>query len=667
MRVHSMLRVSLVALAGLAQAAALAAPPASAFFGDAAFAEPRLSPNGKFLAVRVSKPGRHDALVVLDLERDQSKGVAAYDDVDVAHFEWVNDERLIYDLTDKLVPPASAQYANGLFAVNRDGSHSLQLAHRRTNTESSHTGTRLPERQILPWHTFMLDQVGAQDSDYVYAGDARYDDLGRLREVDLLRLNTLTGEAKPVPRPDAVHGWLLDQRGEPRIAYTTRRNQSAVEYRDPASGQWRTLASYDTFGIAGAPIHPVGFAPDGSLYVEANNGKDTSALHRLDLATGKVNPEALASSAGYDFDGNLVSTRDKLLGVHVVTDAESIEWLDPGMKALQQQVDKLLPGTINLITVPTRAEAPWVLVSSWSDTIPLAYLLFNTKTGALTKLGSTHPDIDSSQMGRQQPVRYKARDGLEIPALLTLPHGQRGKLPLVVLVHGGPWVRGGSWGWDAQTQFLASRGYAVLEPEFRGSAGFGTRHFQAGLKQWGLAMQDDLADGARWAIAQGIAAPDRICIAGASYGGYATLMGLARDSDLYRCGVEWAGVTDINLMYTGTWHEDSDASDAYKRFGMPVLIGDPVKDAAQLKATSPIEQAASIRAPLLMAYGAADRRVPLFHGTRFRDAVKRTDPNVEWIEYPEEGHGWSLPANRIDFWTRVEKFLDKNIGKGAVR
>jgi dipeptidyl aminopeptidase/acylaminoacyl peptidase len=669
MRVDSMPRVSLAVLAGLVQVAALAAPPAAAFFGDPAYGVPRLSPSGKYLAVRTSKPGRRDALVVLDLERDQTKTVAAYDDADVAHFAWVNDERLLYDLTDKLVPPASSEYANGLFAVNRDGSAERQLAHRRTNTETRQTGTRLPGTQILPWHTFMLDQPGAQDSDYVYVRDARFDEFGRLRQIDLLRLNTVSGEARPVlPRPDGAHGWLLDQHGEPRIALTTARGRSGVEYRDPASGQWRALANFDSYGTDTGSFQPVGFAPDGSLYVEARSGRDTSALHRFDLATGKLNPDALASSAGYDFDGDLVSTRDKLLGVHLTTDAESIEWFEPAMKALQQRVDKLLPGTINLLAVPARAETPWVLVSSWSDTIPLAYLLFNTRTGALSKLGSTHPDIDSAQMARQQALRYKARDGLEIPALLTLPKGaQRGKLPLVVLVHGGPFVRGGAWGWSAQAQFLASRGYAVLEPEFRGSTGFGARHFTAGWKQWGLAMQDDLADGARWAIAQGIAAPGRICIAGASYGGYATLMGLARDPDLYQCGVEWSGVTDIKLMYTGTWNKDSDLPDEYKQFGMPLMIGDPAKDAAQLKATSPIEQAGRIKAPLLMAYGGADRRVPLFHGLRFRDAVKRSNPDVEWIEYPEEGHGWSVPADRIDFWGRVEKFLDRHIGKGAVQ
>ncbi|WP_229445500.1 S9 family peptidase [Massilia sp. Leaf139] len=228
-----------------------------------------------------------------------------------------------------------------------------------------------------------------------------------------------------------------------------------------------------------------------------------------------------------------------------------------------------------------------------------------------------------------------------------------------------PYVRGTTWGWDPETQFLASRGYAVLEPEYRGSTGYGAAHFKAGWKQWGLAMQDDIADGARWAVAQGYGDPKRICIAGASYGGYATLMGLVNDPDLYKCGVDWVGVTDINLMYDGHWSFLSDLSDQWKQYGMPDLIGDQVKDALQLRATSPIQQAARITAPLLLAYGSNDRRVPIYHGRKFLDTVKPHNKQVEWIEYEDEGHGWRLAKNRIDFWTRVEKFLDKHIGSGA--
>jgi dipeptidyl aminopeptidase/acylaminoacyl peptidase len=334
------------------------------------------------------------------------------------------------------------------------------------------------------------------------------------------------------------------------------------------------------------------------------------------------------------------------------------------MKAVQQAVDKLLPVTVNLLSVPARAETPWMLVRSYADAIPPAYWLYNTDTKQLSKLGESRPAINPKQMGRQQVIRYKARDGLEIPALLTLPPGgTKTGLPMVVLVHGGPWVRGSSWHWNPQTQFLASRGYAVLEPEFRGSTGFGAKHFMAGWKQWGLTMQNDVADGTRYVIDKGIVDPKRICIAGASYGGYATLMGLVNDPDLYKCGINWVGVTDINLMYNGSWSHSSDMSDEWKQYGMPDMIGDQVKDAAQLKATSPIEQAARITQPLLLAYGGVDERVPIYHGKLFRDAVTKTNKNVEWIEYPEEGHGWRLPKNNYDFWTRVEKFLDQNIGK----
>ncbi len=236
---------------------------------------------------------------------------------------------------------------------------------------------------------------------------------------------------------------------------------------------------------------------------------------------------------------------------------------------------------------------------------------------------------------------------------------------MVVLVHGGPYVRGRQWGWDSESQFLASRGYLVLEPEFRGSTGYGEAHFRAGWKQWGLAMQDDIADAARWAIAQGLADPQRICIAGASYGGYAALMGLIRDPDLYKCGINWVGVTDIELLYTGSWTRDSDTSDAQKRYGMPALVGDPVKDAAQFAATSPLKQADRLTQPLLLAYGGADLRVPLYHGRKLYDAVRQTNKDVEWVVYDEEAHGWTLVATRLDFWGRVERFLQRQIGKDA--
>jgi dipeptidyl aminopeptidase/acylaminoacyl peptidase len=290
---------------------------------------------------------------------------------------------------------------------------------------------------------------------------------------------------------------------------------------------------------------------------------------------------------------------------------------------------------------------------------PRVTYLYNTETRKLSRVGSSLPSIEPRQMSRTEFLRYPARDGLQIPAYLTLPKGlPKTGLPLVVLVHGGPFVRGSQWRWDSEVQFLASRGYAVLQPEFRGTTGYGSELFSAGHKQWGQAMQDDLADGARWAIAQGMVDPKRICIAGASYGGYAALMGLKKNPELFRCGVSWVGVTDIGLLFSSAW---SDISGEAKKYSMTQLIGDPVADAAMFKANSPLEQAAHIKQPMLLAYGGWDTRVPVVHGERFRDAVQAHNRDVEWVVYPKEGHGWSTVETRLDFWGRVERFLARQL------
>jgi dipeptidyl aminopeptidase/acylaminoacyl peptidase len=652
-----------------AQAADTAPIPLSAFFDNSSFAGAVLSPSGRYLAARASAPGRRVVLGVVDLQANTLKVVAAYSDADIGRVVWVNDERLAFDLTERDVAPGDAVLGAGLYAVNRDGEYLRQLADRRGQSFFSEAKGNAA-RKLLPWHTFLMGQDGAQDSEsiYVTSPDVQNQRDEQTPNVKLLSLNTLTGRTTPVSSPGHVDRWMLDHQGKPRLAIGHKDDTTFIYYLDPANGEWRTLASYHSYTKGQDAIMPLGFGPDGTLYVSARGGQDTLSLYAFDFKTGKIADEPLVSTKGYDFNGGLLANRTRLLGVRYETDAVGTAWFDPAMKALQDKIEKLLPQTVNVVSAPAAPDAPWVLVRSYSDVQPQVYMLYNKETGKLNKVGEARPGLDSRRMAHQQSLRYKARDGLEIPALLTLPRGtpKGSKLPLVVLVHGGPYVRGSVWGWNAQSQFLASRGYAVLEPEFRGSTGYGANHYTAGWKQWGLKMQDDIADGTRWAIAQGIADPKRICIAGASYGGYATLMGLVKDPDLYRCGVEWVGVTDLQLLHDGHWSFKSDMTSDYREYGMPELIGDPVKDAAQFEATSPLRQAARITQPLLMAYGGADRRVPMYHGRKFYDAVIKTNQQVEWIEYQEEGHGWTLPKNRIDFWGRVEKFLDKQIGKDAV-
>ncbi|MTV37467.1 prolyl oligopeptidase family serine peptidase [Duganella radicis] len=638
-----------------------APPPIAAFFGNSAFNGAMLSPDGRYLAAFIGADDRRDGLAVVELDTLKATMVAQFSDTDIGRAQWVNNERLMFSTVDKASGQRDQRYAPGLYVVDRDGKHFRQLALRRNEFIRSSDDNR----EKLPWHTYMLDQAGAQDSDYVYVIDAGFSNSGSVESEDLLRLNTRTGKAEPVAHPGTARGWVLDQHGEPRLLQTLDKNQASLRYLDPATKEWRTLLTFDGYTGEGGTFRPLAFDPDGALYVVSSDKRDKSALYRYDLKNNRLPAQHMVELDGFDFRGHLIVSKQRLLGVRVHGDAEGTAWFDPAMKELQAQVDQRLPGTVNLITPPTRPESAWVLVESYSDKQPRRVLVYNTESKRLSDVGRTAPQIKSADMGPRELVYYKARDGMQIPAWLTLPPGGAQKnLPMVVLVHGGPWVRGGSWHWDAEAEFLATRGYAVLEPEFRGSTGYGAQHFKAGWKQWGLAMQDDIADGTRWAVAQGYADANRVCIAGASYGGYATLMGLIKDPELYKCGVEWVGVTDINLMYDGGWFYNSDLSSDWKQYGMPHLIGDQVKDAAQLQATSPLAQAARLKQPLLMAYGGADRRVPLNHGLKFRDAVTQAgNRHVEWVEYSEEGHGWHLPKNRIDFWGRVERFLDKNIGK----
>ena len=635
-------------------------PPVEHFFSQPAFSGATISPSGKYLAVRVASSDGWQRLAVVDIASNTAKLIAQLEKSNISQFEWINDERIVFDSDDK-VAQGDVYLWPGLWAINRDGSNFRQLAHVHWNDVDDKFGLKLQ-----PVNT-RLAGVGNQDSDEVYVARYHIKKNYQTDFVELFRLNTLTGHAERMKRPPGAHDWYFDAKGEPRLVWSSDDKGRAWYWRDPAGGkdaEWTKLIDIEIDNYEDS-YSPAGIAPDGTIYMAGRGeGEDKTALYRFDVKTRKLAGEPLVRLADFDFRGSLIANESKVLGVSYTADADATAWFDPKLKAVQDKLDQLLPATTNRISVPRRAQTPWVLVISDSDRQPPVYRLYNTETGMLNEVGKHHARINPLEMSKTQFVRYKARDGLEIPAWLTLPHGATAKgLPMVVVVHGGPWVDGRKWEWESEPQFLASRGYAVLEPDFRGTTGYGQKHFKASWKQWGLKMQDDVADGVRWLIAQGIADPKRVCIYGGSYGGYSALMGLVNDPDLYKCAVNIVGVTDINLMYDGHWSQSSDFSALWKKYGMPQMVGDQVKDATQLKATSPVEQAARITQPVLLAYGGADVRVPVYHGRLFHDAVKKTNPNVEWLLYPEEGHGFYLEKNRFDFYKRVEVFLDKHIGK----
>ncbi|MBK0394129.1 prolyl oligopeptidase family serine peptidase [Ramlibacter algicola] len=645
--------VMLAALGAAAVGAMAAAPepiPVQVFFESPAIREAVLSPSGRHLAIIAKNKDDHTQLVILDTETMKPFVAAGSPKLDVVGPIWVNDKRLIYRLGD--LERTYSYYAGigGMYAVDRDGGEPRDLM----GTSSERTMNFNPPS--FAGTTWM------RDSDTIFVAMPQTANHYELDHVLVRKLDTRTGRMTPLPAFSRGWGWTFDPDDEPRFVTTVAREGKGTNYvRDPATGEWKDIGSYDIFAGEG-DLDVVGFADRNTAYVVRKpKGHEFKALYTFDIKARTFSADPLVEAKGFDLEPVIIRSRNQVLGVRYETDAVSTIWVDEGMKKMQADIDKVLPSTINVISVPLRAEVPIALVRAYSDQVPTVIFLYDTKTGKLQEIGKSRPAVDPARMAQLDFVKLKTRDGLSMPAWVTTPRdGKKGPRPMVVLVHGGPYVRGGSWNWSPDAQFLASRGYLVLEPEFRGSTGFGFSYFKAGWKQWGLGMQNDVADATRWAIEKGMADPKRICIAGASYGGYATLMGLANDPDLYKCGINWVGVTDIDLLYSITW---SDSSELYKQYGMPVLVADREKDAAQIKATSPIQLAAKIRQPLMLAYGGEDDRVPMKHGTAFRDAVMQTNPNVEWIEYPYEGHGWFQLKNNVDFWTRVEKFLAKNIGQ----
>lgn len=642
-----------------------APPPAEVFFKDADIVEAVLSPSGQRLAITSAKGLPRVGLVIIDMGPEgKTQRIAQFNDGDVSQVQWVNEDRLVFSLVDLSEGSGRPNGAPGLFGVNADGKQ-LRLLVRRWNKPFFSAG-KVDDR-ILDWNHVLLRvprPLPGHANDEVLIAEFP---IGGDYTLTPLWLNTRTGSTRSISfnEPKFIVSWLTDEETEPRVALTLHKGRQAAYWRAPGSREWTQLYESNLFD---APFAPFAVDNAGNLYVTRNDGpQGYQVLTRYDFAAKSPEAKPLVVTPGFDFAGSLITDgAGDARGVRVTVDGETTVWFDDTMKALQDQADRLFPGRINQISCRRCGQADMVaLVRSTSDRDPGRLWYYQAKPPEGEKpwasLGRMRGDAKPEQMATLDLHRFKARDGREIPVWVTRNPEAKGPLPAVVLVHGGPWMRGGSWGWHPMPQFLASRGYVVIEPEFRGSTGYGDAHFKAGFKQWGQSMQDDVADALKWAQAQGIAS-DKACIAGASYGGYSTLMGLAKDGDLYRCGVAWVAVTDLELLLRGSWWIRDDTSSSARQYALPEMIGDPDKDAAMVSANSPVKQAARIKAPLLLAFGEADRRVPLAHGERLRKAMREAGNDPVWVSYPGEGHGFAVLKNRVDFAERMEAFLAKYLG-----
>lgn len=636
---------------------AASGPPAEDFTKPPAIAQAVISPSGKRVALRLLDASGFYVAAVVDSGSDTAaRAVAAFSDADVIDIDWVNDDRLVFEARQREARLDLEGF--GTFALNHDGSNKRQLtAWRRSNAS---TGTRLVERTLN--YEWRLQRVIGDGSDDVFVRRLIRDGRGDVQESTLGRLNTVAGVLTTLSSdmPGNSYGWLFDEKNEPRVLRVSRDGRTKVYFRPRDQKEWQVLAEFGDFDEGG--FDPLFLESDNELLVRTSLDGGTEALYTYDIKARRLLPEAIAKIPHHDLDGPIEVDRaaHKVVGLTITADRPTKAWFEDRLARVQSAVDAALPDRYNLVSCGNCLSTTRFLVASGSDRLPTEYYLYEPAKASMKRLGGQRPWIAAQSQGRRTVHRISARDGLELPVYVTHPvnAAPNQALPTVVILHGGPWSRGSDLSWNAEAQFLASRGYRVLEPEFRGSTGYGYKHFRAGWKAWGTTMQDDVKDAVDWAAKQGLTDPSRVCLYGASYGGYASLMGPIRYPQAYRCAASFVGVTDIDLMFTSGW---SDASVQWKSYGLRTLVGNPDTDAEMLRAASPLRRAAEIKIPVLLAHGGKDRRVPIEHARQFESAAKAAGVRLEVIDYPHEGHGWFDPANHADFLKRLDAFLARSL------
>lgn len=667
-RILGLTAIILSSLSGLAYAQAPAAsapakaaslPTAADFARSPRFSDVSVSPDGRHMAVIVRHANGRDVLGVMPLVPvGEVKGLASYVDADVLDVMWINNKRLVYSAA---APGAEIKEgAAGSFAVDVDGAEPQQLIAWSRSTQQQ--GTHIKSR-VLPYGWQVVRPFNGQDDD-VLVQQVQQDQFGDFKQFRLSRMNTRTLSVRSLDAtlPARTNDFLLDGEGQPRVALTRDGADMRMMWRDPGATEWREIAKFDP--LKDEALQPWYLGAGNELVVATRRETGYDALFNFDPVTKKLDPQALVAVKGFDLDAAPIVTLNghALKGLRFAADAPMTYWFDDKVQGLQNAIDSALPKDRFNVLQCASCDARYVVVFSRSDRMPGEYWLYDRDARQISPLGALRPWIDESTQGHRSMQWVTTRDGKRMPVYVTSPAGASPKepLPTVMLVHGGPYVRGASLAWRAEPQFLASRGYRVIEPEFRGSQGYGGAWFRAGWKQWGQAMQSDLVDALQWAAAQGLSDPKRACVVGGSYGGYAALMAPIATPGVFRCAVSYAGVTDIDLMYSVNW---SDASDVVKRYSNPVLIGSPDADAAMLAANSPLKRVAEIKVPVLLMHGVLDRRVPIVHATKFRDAAEKAGVKLTWVRFDEAAHGFSYDKDWQRYYEEMDRFLGAQLGK----
>ncbi len=598
--------------------------PLEDFFRNPEKANFQLSPDGNYFSYTAPYQGRMN-IFVQKADSDSAIRITSETDRDIRSYFWANNQRILF-LKDN-----GGDENFKLYGVNIDGTNYKCL------TDFDKVRTQI------------IDDLEDIEDEVIIGLNLRNKEI-----FDPYRLNIITGEMQMLAEnPGNIQGWMTDHDGKLRLAMAVDGTDESILYRPTEKDNFRTVITTNFR----ESIDPLMFTFDNNkIYASSNLGRDKKAIVEFDLNTGKE-LKILYEDPEYDVTGLSYSRKRKVLtSITYFTWKRKIVFLDQWAQDLYSKLEKHLGTKYEISITSTNKAEDKFIVRTYSDRTLGSYYFYDSNTDKLVKIADLSPWLNEEELAEMKPIQYISRDGLLIHGYLTLPKGvEPQNLPVVVNPHGGPWARD-YWGYDSEVQFLANRGYAVLQINFRGSTGYGRKFWEASFKQWGKNMQNDITDGVQWLIKQGIADPKRIAIYGGSYGGYAVLAGLCFTPELYCCGIDYVGVSNIfTLLKTipPYWKPLLDM--------MYEQIGHPEKDSTLLKEISPVFHADKIVAPLLIAQGANDPRVNKNESDQMVEAMRRRGVEVEYIVKDNEGHGFQNEENRFDFYRAMEKFLEKHM------
>ena len=605
--------------------------PLENFFAEADMRSVQISPDGKYITFLTTLGTGKVGIALMDLATGKVDPLVSAKDENIKSYFWKGRDYVVF--AGDVGGNESTAYRS--ISIAKRKVVKLSESFREFVADRANQASLIDQLKFDPTHILVF---GNKET-----GSANF---------QMWKVDVRTGERRPANsgdnKPDTGN-YVVDSEGVVRARSRFEGDKVLIEVRPTADSLFTKVAE---FPVNNPQWFLSQFSADGeTLYLINTEHSDTGTLHSFNVRTKQLSAPIFGIPDGEIANVLMSWDRTKLYGVTYETDKIHYKFFDQERTQLQAQLDASLPDTQNFILSISQDEK-LVVVSANSDRDPGTYYLLDRRVPRLMALGKVNRSINPAQMCQMEPIHYTSRDGLTIHGYLTRPTGAAGKpVPLIVNPHGGPFGIRDSWGFNGEVQFLANRGYAVLQINYRGSGGYGYNFQKAGQREWGGKMQNDLTDGVKWAIEQGITDAAHVGIYGASYGGYAALAGVTFTSELYRCGVNYVGVSDLGII-TGWGTRFGRGSDIFYR----EWVGD---DKDYKFSRSPVNFVDRIRVPTLHAYGYNDPRVDIKHWTRLESKLKEYGKIYEIMIMGDEGHGFANESNRLAFYKRLEAFLGK--------